>query len=255
MSAPNPLIFANKTIAITGAARGIGLAVARYVAARGANLALADIESSELTSSSESLQRDFPAIRLTITVVDVRSSEAVDKWFADTLATFGELHGAVNNAGVLGKFGVIGTIKDDDWERVMSINVNGVMRCLRAELPIIQEGGSIVNMSSLAGLKGGPGLGPYCTSKHAVIGLTKVAAAEAGARRVRVNAVCPGSIETLMLDEVAAGAASMGGKIPSAPIARFGRPEEVAALVGYLLGPESAYTSGACIPVDGGSTC
>ncbi|KAF2463390.1 3-oxoacyl-reductase [Lindgomyces ingoldianus] len=241
-----PQIFANRVIAVTGAAQGIGLAVARYLAARGANLALADVKRKELETAHEQMSKDFPNVETTTTVVDVSNTHSVNEWIAETKQTFGKLDGAVNNAGILGKWAKITDLKDEDWQRVQQVNVGGTMRCLRAELKIIEEGGSIVNLSSVAGLTGFPGLSPYVVSKHAVIGLTRCAAKEAGPRNIRVNAICPGPIETPMLDEVYAGTA-----LPKPPIARDGNPEEIASLVGYLLGSESKYTSGACIPVDG----
>ncbi|KAF2496421.1 3-oxoacyl-reductase [Lophium mytilinum] len=250
MAPPSALPFAKKVIAITGAARGIGLAIARYLAERGANLALADVEREQLEASVKDLQRDFPDSQITSTVVNVCSSSEVDSWITSTVSTFGELYGAVNNAGIMGKWGNIDAIEDQDWDRLMNINVGGVMRCLRAELKVLVEGGSIVNTSSVAGLKASVMLAPYVTSKHAVIGLTKCAALEAAGRRIRVNAVCPGPIETPMLVEVMKGPA-----LPGPPLARAGKPEEIAAMVGYLLGPESLYTTGACIPVDGGFAC
>ncbi|ORX97052.1 short chain dehydrogenase/ reductase [Clohesyomyces aquaticus] len=241
-----PQIFLNKVFTVTGAAQGIGLAVARYLAARGANLALADVKRQELELAVEKINKDFPDNEVTSTVVDVSNTHAVDSWFAETMSTFGKLDGAVNNAGILGTFAKITEIKDEDWQRVERVNVGGTMRCLRAELKIMEEGGSIVNLSSVAGLIGFPGLTPYVASKHAVIGLTRCAAKEAGPRNIRVNAICPGPIETPMLDEV-----YVGTELPKGPIARDGKPEEIAALVGYLLGEESKYTSGACVPVDG----
>ncbi|OCK78136.1 3-oxoacyl-reductase [Lepidopterella palustris CBS 459.81] len=247
MATLTPKPFAHKTIAITGAAQGIGLAIAHYLASRGANLALSDIKRSELEAAHQSLSQAFPDIIITSTVVDVSSTPSINAWIASTLSTFGAFSGAVNNAGILGPWVNITDIKDEDWERVQRVNVGGVMRCLRAELGVIEEGGSIVNLSSVAGLKGCPGLSPYVTSKHAIIGLTKCAAMEAGRRGVRVNAVCPGSIETPMLVEVEAGL-----KLPPGPLGRGGTPEEVASMVGYLLGPESVYMSGCAIPIDGG---
>lgn len=255
--------FATKAILVTGAAQGIGLAIARYLARRGANLALADRKKAELESASAAIAKENPDVKIMSRAVDVSNTHEVNAFVADTVRTFGKLNGAVNNAGILGKWGNIEDIKDEDWQRVQQINLGGVMRCLRAELGVIEEGGSIVNMSSVAGLIGFPGLSPYVCSKHAVIGLTKCAAKEAGARNVRVNAVCPyvyanseamardlhlnsGPIVTPMLDEV-----YHGTTLPTPPIARDGQPEEIASVVGYLLGDESKYTSGVCIPVDG----
>lgn len=183
--------FANKVFLVTGAAQGIGLAVSKYLAARGASLALADVKDQELNSAATSIAKEWPDVKIKHTVVDVSDTRAVDAFVADTVKDFGKLSGAVNNAGIIGKLGPIVELKDEDWQRVQQVNVGGIMRCLRAELKVIEEGGSIVNMASVAGLIGFPGLTPYVCSKHAIIGLTKCAAKEAGARNVRVNAICP----------------------------------------------------------------
>ncbi|KAF2734812.1 NAD(P)-binding protein [Polyplosphaeria fusca] len=245
MASPTP--FAGQVILVTGAASGIGLATARYLAARGATLALADIKDTELTDAATGIQNDFPDAKLSFNTLDIASTESVDKFVTDIIQRFGKLNGAVNNAGVMGPLGPITELKDDDAQRVIDVNVGGTLRCLRAELRVIEEGGSIVNIASVAGLIAYPGLAAYVASKHAVAGLTKCAAKESGARNIRVNAVCPGAIDTPMLNEQRSEKASL----PPPPIARLGRPEEIAAMIGYLLGSESGYTSGACLPVDG----
>ncbi|KAF1966108.1 NAD(P)-binding protein [Bimuria novae-zelandiae CBS 107.79] len=229
MASPTP--FKDKVILITGAARGIGLATSHYLALRGATLVLVDVKQSELDAASAELKSKYPDLQFHCAVVDVANTDAVEGLVADTVKRFGKLSGA-----------------DKDFERVIGINAGGVMKCMRAELRVMEDGASIVNTASVAGLVAYPGLQAYVASKHAVVGLTKAIAKEVGGRGIRVNAVCPGAVDTPMLKEQPQEA----NNLPPPPIARMGKPEEIAAVVAYLLGDESKYTTGACIPVDGG---
>jgi NAD(P)-dependent dehydrogenase (short-subunit alcohol dehydrogenase family) len=189
-------------------------------------------------------------------VVDVSKSSEVDEWIRSTKDTFGRIDGAVNNAGIIGAMKPISQLTDDEFAKVLNINLVGVFNCLRAELNTIETGGSIVNTSSIAGLVGVAGAGAYVTSKHGIIGLTRSAAREATEKGVRVNAVCPGLVHTPMLDEIhdVTGGGFSPADVPQA-IKREGKPEEIAALFAYLLGDESKFTTGTAIPVDGGWTC
>lgn len=181
-----------KVIAITGAASGIGLELAKLCAARGAKLAIADIQE-------EALQRAVTEIKASGTdiigkKVNVASHKEVDDWINAAKSHFGRIDGAANVAGVEGKNGVFTNfvdVQNDEWDFIMSINLTGLMYCLRAELRVMESGASIVNMSSIAGLMGRPGIGPYSVSKHGVVGMTRTAAKEVGCRGIRVNAVAP----------------------------------------------------------------
>ncbi|KIX91949.1 uncharacterized protein Z520_12338 [Fonsecaea multimorphosa CBS 102226] len=244
-----------KVIAITGAGGGIGSVTAELLASRGASLSLIDMDLKALEEVAETIRAKHKTDVMT-TRVNVTSSEQVDDWIASTVKHFGKLSGAVNLAGTLGKemgLKAAHEVSDEDFDFVMAINVRGVMACQRAQIRSIEDGGSIVNATSVAGKIGIANLLAYGTSKHAVIGLTRIAAAENGHRNVRVNAVAPGTIDTQMI--TAAQEVSMpGSDKPRAPIQRLGTPMEVATLIAYLLSDESTYTTGAVHTIDGGMT-
>jgi NAD(P)-dependent dehydrogenase (short-subunit alcohol dehydrogenase family) len=190
--------FQGKVIAITGAASGIGLATAKMLASRGAILSLGDMNESLLQSTTKDITS--AGGQAFATTLDVRNRSAVESWISETVKREGKLDGAVNLAGVTGKqIGAanIEDIEDDDWDFVMDINLGGVLNCMRAEIKAIGDpkvggrGASIVNASSIAGIIGMPKNGAYIASKHAVVGLTRAAAKECGARGIRVNAIAP----------------------------------------------------------------
>ena len=182
-----------KVIAITGGASGIGLALAKLTGSRGAKLALADIQKGPLDQVVGELRQTVPDV--VGTCVNVASASEVDNWITSTMEHFGKIDGAANLAGVEGKgvpwFGPIQDITDEVWDYIISINLTGLMYCLRAELKVMGSGSAIVNASSTAGMMGRQNIGPYSASKHAVVGLTKTAAKESGPRGIRVNAVAP----------------------------------------------------------------
>ncbi|KPI36642.1 Levodione [Cyphellophora attinorum] len=244
----------DKVIAITGAAGGIGAATAHVLASRGAYLSLADTDAAELQHLSEEISKNYKT-EVLATTVDVTNSDQVDEWVAATVKHFSKLSGGVNLAGIVGtEFGRKGAheVSDQDFDLVMKINVKGVMACQRAQLQHIEDGGSIVNAASVSGKMGIPQALSYVASKHAVIGLTRVAAVENGHRRVRVNAIAPGSVDTKMLD--AAREVHIGDSDHKSPINRIGKAEEVGALIAFLLSDEASFTTGAVYTIDGGLT-
>jgi len=185
--------FTGKTICITGASGGIGSATADHLASKGATLSLADMNFAALEKVAGTLREKYSSNVLT-TQLDVADTRQVDHWLSSTVEQFKTVHGAANIAGTVGKeFGRRGAhdVSDEDFDLVMRINVRGVMVCQRAELQHINNGGAIVNVASVAGKMGQSSSLSYTASKHAVIGLTRVAASENGARNVRVNAVAP----------------------------------------------------------------
>jgi NAD(P)-dependent dehydrogenase (short-subunit alcohol dehydrogenase family) len=156
MASPHP--FQGKVIAVTGAASGIGLATAKYLAARGASLSLADIQAEALEAAAKSIETATSA-KVLATVVDIRSSDSVAHWMSATIERFGKLSGAVNLAAIVGKsMGVadVGDLDESEWDLIMDVNLKGTFRCLKAELAVIENGGSIVNTSSIAGVRGLP---------------------------------------------------------------------------------------------------
>jgi len=193
--------LAGKVIAVTGAASGMGLATAKGLFARGASLSLADIRgdalaqaASEVKAAHASSSNNNNNNSIITTVVDIRKSDQVDAWIAKTVAHFGGLDGAANIAGVLGKsFGMadLKDIGDEEFDFITGTNLKGLFYCMRAELKVMKEGACVVNAASSTGLEGHPKNAVYSATKHAVIGLTKSAAGEAGAQGIRVNCVAP----------------------------------------------------------------
>lgn len=184
--------FGGKTICITGAASGIGFATAKLAGQRGARLAICDINKEHLDQAVAELRA--VCIEIVGTVVNVASDEQVNSWIDSTVSHFGSLDGAANFAGVERKYGTFSTISNldnDEWEMVLSVNLTGLMYCMRAQLKAMGRGAAIVNASSIGGLSGKAGLAPYSVSKHGVIALTRTAALENGPSGIRVNAVAP----------------------------------------------------------------
>jgi len=181
-----------KVVAITGAASGIGLATAHYLAQRGADLSLADIAQADLDKAAESVRSQSPNVQVISSVVDVSKAKDVDSWIQNTIDDLGKLDGAVNLAAIFTEEakGII-EMTDDTWNSMIGVNLTGLMYCLRAQMKSIAYGGSIVNATSVAGMLGSAQFPAYSTSKHGVIGLTKCAAREVGNRHVRVNVICP----------------------------------------------------------------
>jgi NAD(P)-dependent dehydrogenase (short-subunit alcohol dehydrogenase family) len=189
----NMVSLSGKVIAITGAAGGIGSSTATVLASKGASLSLADMDIELLDQIAEKIRSSYNT-EVMVTEVDVTNSEQVENWIATTAKRFFKLSGAVNLAGTVGReFGLktATEVSDSDFDQVMAINVRGVMACQRAQLRHIEDGGSIVNAASVSGKMGIPKALSYAASKHAVIGITRVAAAENGYRNVRVNAIAP----------------------------------------------------------------
>ena len=248
------LSFENKVVLVTGAASGLGLATAKAFAESGASVVLADWNEKEAQSAAQELANKG---RKTLAVgCDVSNDAHVEAMVKQTVATFGRLDAAYNNAGVQNVLAETADTAREDYDRVMGINLQGVWSCMKFELQQMRKQGSgtIVNCSSLGGLVGGAERGIYHAAKHGVIGFTKSAALEYAARGIRINAVCPGLIWTPMADQmVAAGQGeALKAMEKSIPMGRVGRPEEIADAVLWLCSDAASYVTGQSISVDGG---
>ena len=242
--------FNGQVALVTGASSGMGLATATAFAQAGAAVVLADRNEAALLAATEKLNAaGHRAVALTCDVADEAQAKAVVE---RTVATFGRLDMAYNNAGILGPMGDVTMETGDGFDEVNAVNLRGVWTFMKHEL--IQMGkqgsGAIVNCSSLGGLVGLPGRAAYHASKHGVIGLTKCAALEYAARGIRVNAICPGCIDTPMGDGI--DPAAMKEFLRDQPIGRMGRAEEIAAVVLWLCSPGASFVLGVALPVDGG---
>lgn len=245
----------DKVILITGAAGGIGRATALAAAREGARVAVADL-NFEGTQETASLIAGAGGTAVALRA-DISVSSDVDAMVGAAVERLGRLDGAFNNAAVAqwqcgAASKKIGEISEEAFARIMQINVTGTWLCMRAELEHMRQrgGGAIVNASSVSGLVGRAGSGAYSASKHAINGLTKTAAVEYAASGIRVNAVCPGFIDTVF---VKSSLATRGDALlASVPMGRLGQPEEVAELVVWLLSDRARYVTGSLQGVDGG---
>src|SRR5712692_6248888 len=248
------LSFENKVVLVTGAASGLGLATAKAFAESGASVVLADWNEKDAQSAAQELANKG---HKTLAVrCDVSNDAQVETMVKQTVATFGRLDAAYNNAGVQNVLAETADTAREDYDRVMGINLQGVWSCMKFELQQMRKQGSgtIVNCSSLGGLVGGAERGIYHAAKHGVIGFTKSAALEYAARGIRINAVCPGLIWTPMADQMVADGQgdALNAMEKSIPIGRVGRPEEIANAVLWLCSDAASYVTGQSISVDGG---
>jgi NAD(P)-dependent dehydrogenase (short-subunit alcohol dehydrogenase family) len=248
--------FENKVALVTGAASGLGLATAKAFADSGAAVVLADWHEQAVQSAANDLSAKG---HKTLAIhCDVADDDQVEAMIEKTVATFGRLDAAYNNAGVQNALADAADATRDDYDRVMAINLRGVWSCMKFELRQMRKQGScaIVNCSSLGGLLGGAQRGTYHAAKHGVLGLTKSAALEYAAQGIRINAVCPGLIQTPMSDQmVAAGQAdALDAMLKDVPAGRLGRAEEIADCVLWLCSPASSFVVGHSLAVDGGYT-
>lgn len=245
--------FDGKVVLITGGASGIGLAAAHAFAREGASVVVADIEGAgEAAEAIRAQGGNASAVR-----ADVTGFAACQAMVAHAVETFGGLHVAVNNAGVPSDIG--GEFEDftiDNWNRLMAVNLTGVFLSMKAEAPALKAhgGSAIVNTASVASVVAQPGMAAYVASKHGVAGLTKAAALDFIGHGIRVNAVCPGIIDTPMLAGATSDPDVVAAMEGAVPIGRMGRPEEVAEAILFLASDAASYMVGALLHADGGVT-
>jgi len=251
--------FEGKTIIITGAASGLGLATAKRLGDEGANLVLVDLKAEALEAVRDDLAKGTNAICVTANVSDL---EQVKLYVRKALDTYGRIDGFFNNAGIEGKQNLTEDFGREEFDRVLGVNLNGVfygmsevLRAMRA-----QGSGAIVNCASVGGIRGIGNQSGYAASKHGVVGLTRNSAVEYGQYGIQINAIAPGAIMTPMVE---GSLRQMGGDdweavgkkfVEPNPMKRFGKPEEVAALVAFLLSGESGFINSAVVTIDGGQS-
>jgi NAD(P)-dependent dehydrogenase (short-subunit alcohol dehydrogenase family) len=245
--------FSGKNIIVTGATGDLGTAITRRLISQGAKvLAVAPNDAGLSRLAGEVSGRGV----LETFVADVSDAAQVLGYAIRALELWGQVDGFVNNAGIQTPVRPIIEFPEEEFDRVMAVNVRGVFLGMKYVLPRMRDGGSVVNMSSALGLVGGAGIVAYVASKHAIIGMTKTAAIEQGTRGIRVNAAAPGPIAGRMTfklaDEVFAGSDKTFAE--TAPLGRHGTPEDVAGLVSFLLSDDSSYATGTTHSVDGGFT-
>jgi NAD(P)-dependent dehydrogenase (short-subunit alcohol dehydrogenase family) len=250
----NPGLVEGKTALVTGAASGIGRATALLFASEGGRVLVCDRDDAGGRDTAAKIAAAGGTARFAR--ADVSSEREVEAAVAAALDAFGRLDCAVNCAGVTGAGGPLHEIDLAGWSHTLDVNLTGVFLCMKHEIAAMlkQGSGSIVNISSGAGFIAVPGLGPYCATKHAVLGLTKTAAVENARTGVRVNAICPGSIDTPMLRDSIASLPGMEKMVLSSqPGGRLGRPEEIAEAAVWLCSDRASFVSGTSMSVDAAS--
>ena len=243
--------FKNKVVIVTGASSGIGRAAAIAFANKGAKVVVVDwIENIETVKLIKASGGEATFIRC-----DVSKNNDVKAMVEKTVATYGRVDYAFNNAGIEGISAPTQDCTEENWDKTIGINLKGIWLCMKYEIPEIQKQGkgAIVNCASVAGLVGFGGLPAYVASKHGVIGLTKTTALECAQLGIRVNAVCPGVIQTPMIDRLTGKDKTVIDQFTKLePVGRFGQPEEIANAVVWMCSDKASFVTGHAMAVDGG---
>jgi NAD(P)-dependent dehydrogenase (short-subunit alcohol dehydrogenase family) len=248
-----PGLVEGKVMLVTGGGSGIGRATALKLSQEGATVMIADYvqEGGERTVK---MIKDSGGTASFIQA-DVSLAAQVEAMVAKTVQTYGRIDGAFNNAGVEGRMATTVDTSEENFDRTIAINLKGVWLCMKYEIPqmLKQRGGSIVNTASVAGLVGIERLPAYNASKHGVVGLTRTAALEYATKNIRVNCVCPGAIRTPMTERIIdSGGMSEQEAIAAEPVGRWGKPEEIAQGVVWLLSDLASFVTGHPMTIDGG---
>lgn len=245
------MTFQGKTAIVTGGARGIGLAVARKLAAGGATLVLVDVLAEALKAAADGLGAGGGGGQVLTYVVDVTNEEAVEKMIDEVAEKTGRIDILVNNAGIT-RDDLLLRMDAKEWDLVMAVNLKGTFLMTKhaCRYMVRQKGGSIVNMASVSGLVGNPGQANYSASKAGVVGFTRTVARELARKNVRCNAVAPGFIDTEMTQVLPEKAKEMA--LAAIPMRRMGVPQDIANAVCFFASDEASYITGHVLPVDGG---
>lgn len=249
-----------KVVLVTGGGNGIGKATSLECARSDAKVVVVDVNRAQAQATAQMITQNGG--QATFFQADVSDSQSVQNYITHTLQTFGQIDVFFNNAGIEGTISPLTDFPEEMFDRVIAVNVRGSFLGLKYVLPhmLKQKSGSIINTSSNSGLSGAPNLAAYVASKHAIIGLTRVAALEVAKSGVRVNAICPGPINTNMMRSIEAlsnpdnPSRVVDQVIARNPSGRYGEPEEVARVVAFLASDASSYVNGAVWTVDGGRT-
>jgi NAD(P)-dependent dehydrogenase (short-subunit alcohol dehydrogenase family) len=244
--------LAGQVILVVGASAGIGADTARLLAEDGAALML--VARSEPALAEIAAELTKAGHDVAYTMGDVSSAVDVARFVDETVERFGRLDGAFNNAA-MGQAGRLDQVSESDFDRIMAVNVKGTWLCIREEIRVMRPrgSGSIVNVSSIGGLRGSSGMGAYQATKHAVIGLTRTAAHDFGPLGIRVNVIAPGPTESPMLDQLRRDIpGGVEARIAAMPLRKAGTGTEVGATVSFLLSDRASHLSGVILPVDGG---
>jgi NAD(P)-dependent dehydrogenase (short-subunit alcohol dehydrogenase family) len=246
-------VLKGRRLIVTGAASGIGHATAIELAARGASIALWDLDAAAVEAAAASIRAGEGARCIGLRA-DVSSEAEVVAATQRSIDALGGLDGAFNNAGVGAPTVTVDAIAERDFDRIVSINLKGVWLCLKHQIRHLRAngGGSIVNNASVSGLVALAGQGAYTAAKHGVVGLSKTAAVECAAAGIRVNAICPGAVRTPILRHLEQAGITETALASMSPQARIADPREIAAAVVWLLSPQSSFVTGAAVPIDGG---
>jgi NAD(P)-dependent dehydrogenase (short-subunit alcohol dehydrogenase family) len=247
------LDYTGKVVLITGASGGIGRATAFAFARQGAKICIGDINEGSAETAAQIKQDGGQALFVR---TDVRDAAAVEALVRTTVETFGGLHCAFNNAGILPPTAPLAEMEESDFDRTLAVDLKGVFLCMKYEIRhmLLAGGGAIVNTASVAGVVADPGMSPYVAAKHGVVGLSKAAALDYVGKGIRVNVLAPGFVATSMTQRWLDDPGFVQAVIANSPMGRAAKPEEISGMVLFLCSPMASFATGDVFLVDGGQT-